>query len=73
MASASGVRTEFCALRHLGPVISPVHQEQLEAIQQHIPNSSQQVQSDEALEIAFGAIRLRHQVLSSTTNTGESK
>jgi hypothetical protein len=73
MVSAIGARTELCALRHLGRVLSRVHQEQLEAIQQHIPNSSQQVQSDEALGIAFGAIRLRHQVLSSTTNTGESK
>jgi len=57
MVIAIGVRTEFRALRHLGRVLSRVYQEQLEAIHQHIPNSSQQVQFDEALGIAFGAIR----------------
>jgi hypothetical protein len=57
MASAIGVRTEFRALGYLGPIISRVHQEQLDALQHHIPNSSQQVQSDVALGIALSAIR----------------
>jgi hypothetical protein len=57
MVSAIGVRTDCRTLRHMEPVISQVHCEQLGLLQQHTPNSSQQVRSNVALGIASGAVR----------------
>ncbi len=57
MIIAIGVRMEFGALSHIGPIISRVHGEQLGVLQRPIPNSSQQVQSEVALGIALSAIR----------------
>jgi hypothetical protein len=57
MVSAIGVRMEFRASSPLGAIISRVYREQLGALQQHLPGSSPQVQSDVALGIAMGAIR----------------